>query len=541
MCGIAGLVSKTSQSPDNKILQNMTKALATRGPDGNGQYIHSNTGLVHTRLSIIDLSDGSQPMTNDKGHTIVFNGEIYNYVEIRENLRHEYNFKTQSDTEVILALYQKYGTEFITHLRGMFAFALHDPSQKRLILARDPFGIKPLYFSETHEHLAFASEIKALTHISFQIDPSLLRGFLSHSYLLGTQTPYNGITKINPGEVRIFEQGQCIASKTHSLLPTHAPTIETEEEALTKIDKTLKDSVNVHCRSDVGYGLFLSGGTDSTSIAVCLHKNGVKNIRSYTAAFDISEAADERIWAKQTAEDLNLIYHEVLFTENDFWTLLPNIAHYMDDPVADYANLPTWKLASEAAKEQKVVLCGEGGDELFAGYGRYQSRWWKDWRKLFKPDKRQANLSSNWTTLQKKQALDITHWLPNDLLVKLDNCLMAHGLEGRTPFLDPEVAKYAFALPDNLKQQGKNRKYLLKKWLTTQYPAYQAFRKKQGFTVPVGYWIDNKREQSLSVIKNSLLIKDMLTKAEYSALETLPSIKLWPLLYLSYWAKKRYQ
>ncbi len=538
MCGIAGLVLPPSQTIDPASLEPMIRALHTRGPDANGTYINKNTALIHTRLSIIDLEHGAQPMTDPKGRTIIFNGEIYNDPEIRASLK-DYNFKTRSDTESILALYDQYGLDFTSHLRGMYAFALHDPQQNRFILARDPFGIKPLYILHNARMLAFASEIKALKHLdneSAKTIPQKLRAFKKQNFLPGDQTPCETIIKLLPGERRVYENLNLIETRRRDLLPTIITQTD-EQTALQKLEQTLMDSVKVHCRSDVGYGLFLSGGTDSTAIAACLHALGEKQIRSYTAAFDIPSAADERQLAKQTAAKFGLTHREILFTEHDFWDLLPEIAAYMDDPVADYAILPTWKLAQEAAKDQKVILCGEGGDELLAGYGRYRARWWKDWRRLLSNDSK--DLNPTWSALQKKQARDIYGWLPNDLLIKLDNCLMAHGLEGRTPFLDPEVAAVAFALPDHLKQQGKHGKYLLKKWLQTRYPEYPAFRKKQGFTVPVGDWIDRRKAHALDIITQSPLIQNMLSQSEIAALPNTNGDKLWPLLYLAFWGQSR--
>ncbi len=280
------------------------------------------------------------------------------------------------------------------------------------------------------------------------------------------------------------------------------------------------DSVLVHQRSDVPYGMFLSGGIDSSALLACMAKLNDRPVRAFTAGFPGTDARDERAHAKTVARAAGAEHIEIEVTENDFWTTLPAIAAAMDDPAADYATLPTYLLAKEAARHLKVVLCGEGGDELFAGYGRYRSalrpRWFggrqmrrrgifdrlgilraaTGWRDGMEDAERRIAAGGG-TRLQQAQALDCADWLPNDLLVKVDRCLMAHGLEGRTPFLDPKVAEFAFRLPDALKIRNGMGKYLLRKWLARALPAADAFSRKRGFTVPVAEWIA-KRASALA-------------------------------------------
>lgn len=541
MCGIGGVFIKNGGHPHQAALDKMRAALNLRGPDGHGIYTDKSLGLVHTRLSIIDSAGGHQPMSDAKGRIVVFNGEIYNYLEIRQSLKDSYPFKTSSDTETILALYDAHGIDFIHHLRGMYAIALYDPAKDLLVITRDPFGIKPLYITDMPSHVAFASEPKALIQSGYAnaaLDIPMLRAVVTQNYIGGLETPYPAIRRLQAGERLVYERGVKTSSFLRPAISRNPPRIEDEATALLHLEKTLLDSIDIHCRSDVGYGVFLSGGVDSSTIMQTLSMLGERgrDIQSYTAYFDVGHSADERDYARAVADATHARFHSVPFTRQDFVSLLPQIAAYMDDPVADYAILPTWKLAAVAAQEQKVVLCGEGGDELFGGYGRYRPRWWKDWRKV----KSSVPFSPHWSRLQCEQAKDIAEYLPNDLLIKLDTCLMAHGLEGRTPFLDMAMSDFAFTLPDELKLQGKTGKYLLKKWLDAKLPAAKAFRRKQGFTVPVGDWIAADAKNLADIMVHHPLLTELLTRSD---LELLPKLlptpqgakQCWPLVYLALW------
>lgn len=550
MCGIGGVIIKHGAVPDAAALDKMRIALGKRGPDGSGVYTDSGIGLVHTRLSIIDSEGGHQPIIDRKGRVIVFNGEIYNYVEIRAALEGTYPFQTHSDTETILALYDAYGLDFIRHLRGMYAFALYDPAHQRVVLARDPFGIKPFYMTETSSFLAFASEPKALLHAGYaanDLDMAKLRRIIGQNYTHGLQTPYTAIRKLAPGESVVIEQGREVQRNIRPAVSSAGPRPISESEALDRLDAVLTDTVHVHGRSDVGYGVFLSGGVDSSTLMQVLsrtERSSSHPVQAYTAYFDVAGSRDEREHAHAVATATGATCRDVPFGQDDFNTLLPQIAAYMDDPVADYAILPTWKLASVAATEQKVILSGEGGDELFAGYGRYRPRWWKArwWRDMwtFQNYADSGRFSPEWSCLQRAQAQDISEYLPNDLLVKLDTCLMAHGCEGRTPFLDPVVAEFAFTLPDALKLRGKTGKYLLKKWLDTRLPEAQPFRKKQGFTVPVGTWMADMGPDLAAALSRHAFVKEVLTRADIADLPARLSApdtaaRCWSLLYLTLW------
>jgi len=506
MCGIAGIMTARGQSADLAALDAMKRALAHRGPDGDGVHVKDNVALVHLRLAIIDLETGDQPIGEDGGATLIANGEIYNYRELRNELAGA-RFRTKSDCEPPLLLYRRHGIDFANTLRGMYAIAIHDPVERRLVLARDPFGIKPLYYAETAKGLAFASEPQALIAsglVAPRLRAEARAELLQRQYISGADTIFDGISRVMPGETLVVVDGRIVERRRRAALPDGRPVEQSEDDARAALDRVLAGSVEMHQRSDVPYGMFLSGGIDSSAVLALMARLNDRPVRAFTAYFPGTEAADEREQARAVARALGAEHVEVEFAERDFVGLLPRIAAALDDPTADYAVLPTYKLAQVAGQGLKVVLSGEGGDELFAGYGRYRRlvRWWlpakrargafdglgvlrdEDW-----PADREEDQRVGRTALQNAQATDCAHWLPNDLLIKLDRCLMAHGVEGRTPFLDPVVADFAFRLPDGLKIRRGLGKWILRRWLEDVAPAASAMSPKQGFTVPVGEWI----------------------------------------------------
>lgn len=515
MCGIAGIMTADGSAPDAAALEAMKNALLHRGPDGDAVWISGDTGLVHTRLAIIDLETGDQPLFGPGGSVLVANGEIYNYVELRDELL-GVDFATNSDCEPMLHYYQNHGLDFAEWLRGMYALALYDPQERRLVLSRDPFGIKPLYYALTENGVAFASEAQALLAAGFgvrELRDRPVGELLQLQFTTGAHTPFEGIERVLPGETIVISGGRIVDRRRRAALPSGGPQRLSETAALEALEVALTDSVDVHQRADVPYAMFLSGGVDSSAILALMARLNDTPVRAYTAGFPGTDAADERTHARSVAQSFGAEHVEVTFEAADFWSSLPAIAAAMDEPVADYAILPTWKLAQVAAKDHKVILSGEGGDEMFGGYGRYRSLmrpWWLGGRGMRRRGildglgvLRQADpawrdgiagaeavaRTEGRSRLQVAQAVDCADWLPNDLLTKLDRCLMAHGVEGRTPFLDPAVANAAFRLPDALKVKGGLGKWILRKWLEDAAPAAQAFAKKKGFTVPVGEWI----------------------------------------------------
>jgi asparagine synthase (glutamine-hydrolysing) len=516
MCGIAGLMTRDGRPPDAAVLDRLDAALGHRGPDGGGRHLRGDVGLVHRRLAIIDLATGDQPLAEPGGAVLVANGEIYNYRELRAGLR-ETAFATASDCEPPLHLYRRNGDGFEAALRGMYAFAVHDPHAGCLVLGRDPFGIKPLYYAETPEGFAFASELQALVgagSVAPVVDSRARAELLQLQFTTGADTVLSGIRRVLPGETLVVRAGRVVERRRRPALPDGTPRIVDEADALRRLDAALRDSVDLHQRSDVPYGMFLSGGVDSACLLALMAQLNERPVLAFTAGFPGTATHDERAHAAMLARRVGAEHVEVAVTEADFWTLLPEIAAAMDDPAADYAVLPTYLLGRLAASRVKVVLSGEGGDELFAGYGRYRSARRPAWLggRMLRPrgtfdrfgDVLRVPLTG-WrdgivaatahaeragrSRLQVAQAADCADWLPHDLLLKVDRCLMAHGVEGRVPFLDPAVAAVAFPLADRLKVRGGRGKYLLRRWLAEAMPEAEPFARKRGFTVPVGQWI----------------------------------------------------
>ena len=565
MCGIAGIMMRDGSTPEVETLDRLADALAHRGPDGMGKHIASTVGLVQTRLAIIDLKTGDQPLYDPSGAALVGNGEIYNYLELREELK-DHPFQTRSDCETPLFLYREDGLDFADRLRGMYSLALHDPAEGLLLLARDPFGIKPLYYVETEQYLAFASEAQALIAAGLAEASVLERRrqeLLQMQFTCGEKTIFTGIQRVLPGETLVIRGGRIIERRQIPALPIGGPEKITEAQAIDRLDRAIRDSVAIHQRSDVPYGLFLSGGIDSSALLSVMADMNEHPIVAYTAGFSGTRVHDERDHARMLAARVGADHHEVDFGEADFWDTLPLIAAHMDDPAADYAILPTWKLAREAAQELKVVLSGEGGDELFAGYGRYRSvlrPWWlggRDirhrgtfdgldvlhdsghaWRDSITSQQALSD-SQGRSRLQAAQAIDCKDWLTNDLLTKLDRCLMAHGLEGRTPFLDREVAKAAFRLPDDLKINKRLGKWVLRKWLETVLPEAQPFTRKRGFTVPVGEWIRSKGTTLGPLVANRDCIRKIADPGRVTALFQAngkrEGFAAWTLLFYCLW------
>ena len=492
----------------------LERALAHRGPDGGGHSVVGRVAMVHRRLAIIDLAGGDQPLFAGSA-ALVGNGEIYNYRELRAALP-GVRFATDSDNEPPLHLWLRDGAGFAEALRGMYALAIHERTARTVTLARDPFGIKPLYIAQTESCLAFASEPQAL--LAAGIVPRGLRTaardeLLQMQFTTGDETIFPGIRRVLPGETLTCAAGKVLERRHIAAVPPGGTETITEEAALARLDLALTESVDLHQRSDVPYGMFLSGGVDSAAVLTVMARLNSQPVLAYTAGFDVPGVADERTAAAGVARALGARHETLDVTEAMVWRHLPEIVACMDDPAADYAIIPTWFLARRARQDVKVVLSGEGGDEIFAGYGRYRSAmrpWWLGgramrargtfdrldvlrarplaWRDGLAAAEALAATGGR-SRLAAAQATDIADWLPHDLLLKLDRCLMAHAVEGRTPFLDRGVAAAAFRLPDHFKVRDGMGKWLLRQWLEKACPAARPFARKQGFTVPVGAWI----------------------------------------------------
>jgi len=581
MCGIAGIIGEPEGA------RALIEAIAHRGPNGIRVEESARYSLAHARLSIIDLEGGWQPL-HAAGSTIIGNGEIYNYLELAEDYQLKGKLATGSDFEPLLHIYAQEGERAFDRLRGMYAFCLIG-ADGRTWLVRDGFGIKPLYIKAHNGAVAFASEPRAFGKA--RVAPAISKQVAALHYSLENETPWPGVTRLEPGEIVEIVDGELrrhrflpsplrggaggggggrserSASGASALNPERPPSLPSPargegsiEHAIAQLDRVLEDSIKVHQRSDVPYGLFLSGGIDSTAVATMMARLNERPVVAYTCGFDVPEARDERGQAERVARALKLDWNDVSFGEDDFWRIAPQVAWAMDDPVADYACLPTYKLAEAAKARLTVVLTGEGGDELFGGYSRYRRAMrpsWlggrpaepqtddvlgpeapNKWREVARLE-RAAPAALPLTTLQRAQAADIATWLPNDLLLKLDRMLMAHGLEGRTPFLDPEVAAFAFNLPDDLKVRGKFGKYILRAWLEKNCAVAEPWAKKKGFTVPVASWIAPRAGALAKSLQN---VEAVRAAADAATIRTIFSVEAhaalrYPMLFLGLWGR----
>ncbi len=376
MCGIAGIVHADFQRPVSLgSIQAMCDKLAHRGPDHFGHYVHENIGLGMRRLSIIDLQTGQQPITNEDGSVwIVFNGEIYNYRTVRKDLEARgHHFRTTSDTEVIVHLYEDMGQECVQRLRGMFAFAIWDAKRHALLLARDRLGIKPLYYAETSEGLIFGSELKALlTHpsVSRDISPKAIFEYFTHFCIPGDLSIFESIHKLPAGHVLVYSHSRAALTHYWHIQPTpdYRPT---EEEWTEELRSRLQDAVESHLVSDVPVGAFLSGGLDSGAMVALMAQASQEPIRTFTVGFGTDVGRfDERLAARTVAERYGTNHRECLL-ETNVTELLPKIVSAFDEPFADSSAIPNWLVCEETARHVKVALSGLGADELFGGYERY--------------------------------------------------------------------------------------------------------------------------------------------------------------------------
>jgi asparagine synthase (glutamine-hydrolysing) len=557
MCGIAGVMTRDGVTPDPALLDRLQDALAHRGPDGQGRLVRGGVALVHNRLAIIDLDTGDQPLFAPGGSALVANGEIYNNPELRAAMAGT-PFRTRSDCEPAVFLYERDGDSFAEALRGMYAIALHDPRHERLILARDPFGIKPLYYITTDSQFVFASEPQALRAAQDAIDPVRRAELLQIKFTTGAGTIFPGIHRVLPGETLVVEGARIVARHRRAALPAGEPVPMRPAAALAELDRVLLDSVSVHLRSDVPYGLFLSGGIDSSALLALMTRAAGTRIRVLTCGWEGGGAVDESREAERLAGIMGAECHRLEMSRRDFWQFAPRIAAAIDDPTADAAVLPTWMLGRAArADGLKVTLCGEGADELFGGYSRYRKRR-APWRFLArKPRSKgifgdvpalagwrnglaavEATAGQGRSPLQASQAVDVEEWLPNDLLGKLDRCLMVHGVEGRTPFLDPRVADFAFRLPDGLKTSMRFGKVLLRDWLARAFPEAGAYAKKKGFKPPVGAWMAAEAARLSALVATQPGVAEVLpaerVRAAFAAAEGTPQ-PAWSLLFYALW------
>lgn len=560
MCGIAGIIHPAPG--DAGTLDEMLARIRHRGPDDSGTFIDPDVALGMRRLSIIDVAGGKQPISSKDGSLIiVFNGEIYNFKELREGLlARGHTFKTHSDTEVILHLYEERGPDCVRELRGMFTFFIYDLPKGTVLAARDPFGIKPLYYAKSGERiLGLASEIKSLLALpgyEKAINEEAIYNYLSYQYNPLPETFFRDIYRVPPATYLLIDAKTGRASETcYWDMSFNQDEQMTEEAGTRELAGILKNSVEHHLISDVPLGAFLSGGVDSALIVGAIRKvHPTGELKTFTIG---SKEVNEFVEAREQAEALRTTHTEITLDPDEYFAALPKIAWHFDEPVADPSAIALYFLAREAGKQVKVVLSGEGADELFGGYGIYREpysfakferlpkllralvllltylpfhvrgmNFLRRYKKplseryignafIFSPleaknmwrgasyapvslasvyDKAKEQMWSDPTTMQ---YVDIHNWLVGDILAKADKMTMAHSLELRVPFLDREVAAFAGTIPDRLKYQDgsvRSAKYLLRKASKEFVPPTTQRRRKLGFPIPLAEWLRERTD-----------------------------------------------
>ena len=552
MCGIVGFVG--ARADMDEILQAMMDRIVHRGPDGEGRFVDGQVALGHRRLSIIDLEGGKQPMFNEDGSlVVVFNGEVYNFQELREQLLAAgHTFATRSDTEVLLHGYEEWGKEMLDRLRGMFTFALWDSRAKTLLLARDHFGIKPLYYYQNPETgtLMFGSEIKSfLAHPEFQkeLNADQLELYLSYQYSPGENTFFKGVKKLLPAHWLEWKDGSVTVQRywEPSFTPDHSLTLEQWEE---EISAAMKESVSAHKIADVEVGSFLSSGVDSSYMAALANVD-----KTFTVGF-ANKQYDETDFAREFSQHIGVKNFAYRITPEEYWANLGNIQYHMDEPLADAASVALYFVNREASKQVKVCLSGEGADEFFGGYNIYKEPFtvsWYDRLPLWlrravgsvaeclppvhginflvrrsRPleeryigntnlmgERRKKHLLKNYrgsvkpTDLSRKlfdktkgqdpvtrmEFCDLNLWMVGDILLKADKMSMANSLELRVPFLDKKVFELARRIPTECKVNAGQTKIAMRGAAEKTIPARTADKKKLGFPVPVRAWLRDEK------------------------------------------------
>ncbi len=561
MCGICGLIGKIEEK--EQILKEMMDRIVHRGPDDAGSYINGDAALGFRRLSIIDLANGHQPMFNETGDiVVVFNGEIYNHAEIRQTLIEKgHIFANNSDTECLLHSYEEYGEEMLSHLRGMFGFAIWDENKKSLFMARDFFGIKPLYYAQVDGTLAFGSEIKSILELpglEKKVNPEALDQYLSYQYSVLPETFFKGIYRLLPGHCLTYANGEINVRKYWD------PTLTPEKKQRTAVIEAelrscLKDSVEAHKISDVEVGSLLSGGVDSSFILAQANVD-----KTFTVGFSEDNGRySEMHLAAELSKELNCANYQKTITAQEYWSALPRVAYHMDEPLADPSAVALFFVNQLASQHLKVVMSGEGSDELFGGYNIYHEpfslrpfrliprgikakiakkleRSPKNFRgknyiirgcktleqrfignaHLMDADEKRSVLlphipatepsvltaphyqnSRHLDDVSRMQDIDLRFWLPGDILLKADKMSMAHSLEIRVPFLDKEVFGAARKLAIENKVRKKTTKFAFREVAAECLPEASSQRKKLGFPVPIRVWL--KQDEYYNLVKTA--------------------------------------
>ena len=562
MCGIAGVFTRAAGAElSQEGLRRMASALYHRGPDAEGMYRNATVGFVHRRLSIIDVVAGQQPMESPDGTVcLVFNGEIYNYLELRDDLtKRGHRFRTQSDTEVLLALYVHHGLEAFGKVNGMFACAFWDERSRQLILARDRFGKKPLFYYQGAHQFLFASELKALLAyggIERQINPAALHEYFTYGYGVSEETMLAGVRRLPPAHVLVVDERESRLQAYWELVfqpSTHPPS---EAEAVEQVAELIQQAVKRRLMSDVPLGAFLSGGLDSSVVVAMMAQLSTKPVQTFTIGFeesDYSELEDARIVARHLGTE----HHEMIVKPSAF-EMLQKLVWHLDEPFGDSSAIPTYYVSWAARQHVTVALSGDGGDEVFAGYTRYSTlgssqnarripAWIRrgvvrplaqicpftmpGWNYLYAladvsadddvpyrlglypyiqghlyhpefaaqlhdcdPFALAGHFLERVATLDpvsRYQYLDTRHYLPGDILTKVDRMSMANSLEVRAPLLDVTLVEYLATLPVDFKLRGAVSKYILRQVCGRLLPSAVLAKRKQGFAVPKDQWFQN--------------------------------------------------
>lgn len=558
MCGIAGFMGQVENRAD--VIRNMTEVITHRGPDSDGFFTDDNISMGFRRLSIIDLGAGHQPIYNeDKSLVLTFNGEIYNYKDLRKELIAKgHKFYTDTDSEVLVHGFEEWQEDMLPKLRGMFGFAIYNTKDNSLFIARDFFGIKPMHYTQIGNDFVYASEIKSiLEYPKFEkkFNRKALDSYLSFQYAVPPETFFEGVYCLMPGHYLWYKDGE--VETTRYFEARFNPNEEmTEEEAVDKIEKVFENSVNAHKIADVEVGCFLSSGVDSSYVSTYFADQ-----KTFTVGFDFGEKYNEISWAKNLSEKIGVEHHTHLISSEEFWDAVPTVQYHMDQPLADPSCIALYFVSRLASHYVKVVLSGEGADELFGGYTCYndprvfkiyqtivphcirkairaicrklpdikgrdyliracdklEERYignafmydYKQKQELLKDPSiatRPQDLTRKYyyrcrkyDDVTKMQYLDINMWMVGDILLKADRMSMANSLELRVPFLDKEVFKVASSLPTKLRCNKHNTKYAMRKAAVRHMPEATAEKEKLGFPVPTRVWL--RDEKYYNVVK----------------------------------------